>query len=336
MEKQESNITPVQEPVSQSVTKAEMINVKMFALGIIGIIVLAILISAGIGIYRVYAKVSTDTFTYTVAKILRLPAAKINGTTIMYSDFVDDLKAINILRAYDIANSGASANLTAEQMSDQVLWRLLNNILISDAAKNFDIKAEQVDADEIKAQIMKQFKNEEEASVALKERYGWTMSEYENKVIKYYILQQKLSDVISTDKKSRDEVFMQADEVLKKIQAGANFEDMAKQYSQDGTADSGGDLGWFGQGDMVPQFEAAVFTLEKGELGPEVIESPYGFHIVRVDDKKVEDKAEQIKARHIFFRLPSLETYLENTTKKAQIHLYIKAHNPFDALVVEQ
>jgi foldase protein PrsA len=75
-------------------------------------------------------------------------------------------------------------------------------------------------------------------------------------------------------------------EVESKLKAGAKFEDMAKQYSTDTSSkDKGGDLGFFGRGQMVPPFEAAAFSQQIGVVGPPV-KSPFGYHIIEVLAKK--------------------------------------------------
>ena len=69
------------------------------------------------------------------------------------------------------------------------------------------------------------------------------------------------------------------------IESGAaTFEAMARQYSEDGSASEGGDLGWFGRGRMVPAFEDAAFSAPVGEIvGP--VKSEFGYHLIRVDAK---------------------------------------------------
>ena len=76
----------------------------------------------------------------------------------------------------------------------------------------------------------------------------------------------------------------QAEEVLAKAKSGADFAALAKQYSQDSTAEAGGDLGNFGHGVMTPAFEAAAFSLTPGSVS-EIVETPFGLHIIKLEEK---------------------------------------------------
>src|SRR5262245_38916181 len=77
-----------------------------------------------------------------------------------------------------------------------------------------------------------------------------------------------------------------AREVYEKLAHGSDFAQLAKEYSKDpGSKDQGGELGFFGRGQMVPQFEEAAFGLKKGEVS-EPFESQFGWHVVRVDDRR--------------------------------------------------
>ncbi|HKW14027.1 MAG TPA: peptidylprolyl isomerase, partial [Candidatus Krumholzibacteria bacterium] len=70
-----------------------------------------------------------------------------------------------------------------------------------------------------------------------------------------------------------------------RVLKGEKFERIAKMYSQDGTADRGGDLGFFARGQMVKEFEDVAFSLKKGELS-KVFETQFGMHLVQCLDKK--------------------------------------------------
>ena len=133
------------------------------------------------------------------------------------------------------------------------------------------------------------------------------------KVLKSQLLVQKAAskDVKVTDKELKDyyanykpeikarHILVKDEktalEVKKKLDAGEKFEDLAKKYSTDtASAQSGGDLGYFGPGKMVPEFDKAAFALKVNEISAPV-KSEYGYHIIQVTDKKEKKSFEQMK-----------------------------------------
>jgi peptidyl-prolyl cis-trans isomerase D len=75
------------------------------------------------------------------------------------------------------------------------------------------------------------------------------------------------------------------EDVIKRARAGEDFAKLARENSEDtATAPQGGDLGFVGPGEMVPQFEQAVFALKKGELSPAPVRTPFGYHAIKVVD----------------------------------------------------
>jgi parvulin-like peptidyl-prolyl isomerase len=118
-----------------------------------------------------------------------------------------------------------------------------------------------------------------------------------------------------------------AQDLLDRIKKGENFEKIANEFTDDPSGrGSGGELGWFGKGIMDPIFEQAAFALEKGQVSNELVKSKFGYHIIRIDDKRKTNSKppapakgqeqdtepkEEIRARHILVDTRKAEAYEE-------------------------
>jgi peptidyl-prolyl cis-trans isomerase C len=80
----------------------------------------------------------------------------------------------------------------------------------------------------------------------------------------------------------------QAKDVIKQLNGGADFAKLAATLSTDkaSAAQNGGDLGWFKQGDMLPEFSAAAFAMKKGEISQTPVHTRYGWHVIQVLDTR--------------------------------------------------
>ncbi|CAG9612893.1 Foldase protein PrsA 2 [Bacillus rhizoplanae] len=86
-----------------------------------------------------------------------------------------------------------------------------------------------------------------------------------------------------------------ANNIKRQLNSGASFEELAKKYSEDTVSkNNGGDLGYFGPGKMVPEFEEAAYKLNVGEIS-EPVKSPKGYHIIKLTDKKELKPYDEVK-----------------------------------------
>jgi hypothetical protein len=121
----------------------------------------------------------------------------------------------------------------------------------------------------------------------------------------------------------RDSIARVAESLRERAVAGESFEELATQYSQDaGTATRGGDLGFFGRGRMVQPFEDAAFQLQPGEIS-QVVETPFGYHVIRVEERRQQELGEQREQFRQFLVQQSVETaevaYLDSISEAANL-----------------
>jgi peptidyl-prolyl cis-trans isomerase SurA len=139
----------------------------------------------------------------------------------------------------------------------------------------------------------------------LTNRRGGTSSMVVNQTHARHIL-IKLSEVVSEKEAKR-----KMDGIKERLDNGGKFEELARQYSEDGSASNGGDLGWVNPGDTVPAFEKAMNALGAGEFSEPVL-SPFGWHVIQVLERRQQDmtkEATRLKARQEIRARKSEEAY---------------------------
>lgn len=309
----------------------------MFLLGLIGLLLVVVLAAYAV-VVKATRNMSENSWVLKTAKILQLPAAKINGTKVLYTDYLDDL---NTLKRFYKNKPEGFPDATPEQISDQVISRLVANKLINENATKYNVVVTSEEINKFKEDLLKQFPDTKKAEEELADKYGWTMDIYLQKVVEPILKEQKLQAAFasSTDETgkafeeqeihARHILFMvnkgdndatikaKAQKVLDRIKAGEDFAKLAKEFGSDSTKDNGGDLGWFGKGQMVPEFEQAIFSIEPGKVGDQLVKTQFGYHIVKVEGKRV--------SRNFL-------AYMDQQLKKAQIKILININDPFAKL----
>jgi peptidyl-prolyl cis-trans isomerase C len=123
----------------------------------------------------------------------------------------------------------------------------------------------------------------------------------------------------NADAKTKDEARAKAADVLKQVKGGKDFGELAKHYSQDPqSAANAGDLGYFMQGQMVPPFEQAAFSMKPGDVS-EIVETPFGFHIIKVADKQAARTVPLDEVK------PQIEQFLQNQQRQQKTDAFVSA-----------
>ncbi|MED2766077.1 peptidylprolyl isomerase PrsA, partial [Bacillus thuringiensis] len=187
------------------------------------------------------------------------------------------------------------------QMKQQAGRQVLHNMVLEKIfIKNYKVADKEVDKkyDEMKTKYGDQFntllkqvkeetlKNSIRAQLAQEKAIEKTITDKELK--ENYKPEIKASHILVKDEDT-------AKKVKEELGQGKAFEDLAKQYSEDtGSKEKGGDLGYFGPGKMVKEFEEAAYKLKKDEIS-EPVKSQFGYHIIKVTDIKEQKPFDEVK-----------------------------------------
>lgn len=121
-------------------------------------------------------------------------------------------------------------------------------------------------------------------------------------------------------KPSNDANKKKAEEILKEAKNGSDFSKLAKKYSQDpGSKNQGGDLGFVKKGQFVSEFDKVLFdkNFKKGEVWPKLVESKFGWHIIKKLDEKGSGDDKEIHAQHILFAKQTPDMFGDNWKYKS-------------------
>lgn len=282
-------------------------------------LVVGFLVTVGVLIYR---QKSEALFVKSVTRVVPYPALYVDGKYITMADYYSQL---GILETY--YKEYKKVDFTTEEgkkmLSDlrkEVMDRLEEEAIVAAEAKKMNVSVEKKEFDESFDKLVTSNGGQKDFSEILKKFYGLTPEEFKSQIYAPRMLKQKLTDKINSDESVTNAAKAKAEGLLAQIKAGADFAKLAQENSEDpGSAANGGDLGYFGKGKMVPEFENAAFALQVGQVS-ELVRTVYGFHIIKVIDKK----DDQVKASHILIKVRDFNDWLAEKEKTVKKYIFLK------------
>ncbi|MFO0955766.1 MAG: peptidylprolyl isomerase [Candidatus Saccharibacteria bacterium] len=258
-----------------------------------------------------------------MSSVVPYPVLSVNGNplwnTSTYSEYLFELSSIKKFytsQGQDL-NSDEGKKRLAE-LKQELLKQLEDNQIIRQEAAKERIKVTQKEVDEEYNKLVKNAGGPDKVKETLQNLYGWTVPQFKEKV-RFSLIQKKLADKISNDPARNGAAKAKADDLAAQIKGGADFAELAKKNSEDSSASNGGDLGFIQKGQTVPEFEAAAFALEPGQVSG-VVKSQFGYHIIKATEKK----DDTVRVSHILIKGVDLESWLQEQREKAKISVYLK------------
>lgn len=226
---------------------------------------------------------------------------------ITYRSLMDNMSAVKrFYEAQDFSEIGLRVDFSTDDgqkrfkvREKEVLNKMIEDSAIKILAKERGITVSREEAAQAVSRKLQEYGSGEEVKKDLDRLYGWTLDDFQEKVVVPSLYQEKLEkkfieevDAVSAGKKK----ISLAQEALRNNQS---FADTAKQYSEGNTAQAGGALGWFALEDLAPELRESVSAQKVGVPG-DVVESELGFHIILVEAVKKEEEKQLYQLSQIF------------------------------------
>jgi parvulin-like peptidyl-prolyl isomerase len=292
-------------------------------------VIFLLLAAAVLGVYK-YDR--DDRFFLALEKAVPFPAAYVSGAGgISVGETKEDLRAVKkFYESQDFEQIGMRIDFSTEQgkkrlkiKEKEILNKLVENKIIEALAEEKGISVSDAD---VKAQIesnIEQFGNRQNLMSELSRLYGWSLADFQEKVVKPEILAEKLTEAYSDEvdnSKQTEKIKVLYDRVASKKE---DFSKVAAEASEGKSAEQGGDLGWSTKDQLIREIADKAYSMKAGEASG-VIESPLGFHIVKLEEKKTEDEQELVRIRQIFVAKTTFGDWLKEKAKDFKVTVLLK------------
>lgn len=210
----------------------------------------------------------------------------------------------------------------------ELINKMIEDKIIEILAKERGIKVSRKTVSENVDRKMDEYGNKDTIRENLKNLYGWTIGDFENKIVKPSLYKDELEKwLLENDgKQENEESNKSAEDTLRKIKNGEGFEDIAKDISEGGTAQSGGKLGWFKEDQISSEIRKDVTVLKKGEMSV-VLESKLGYHLIKMNDIKEDNGVKIYDISQIFFPKMSFAAWLNKQIQEEKVLILLAEYN---------
>lgn len=266
----------------------------------------------------------SDSSARTILRFVPLPAALIGWQPVSASTYLENYAAIAYYRAKLHARTPtAFPSYTAGQNRQSAMDKTIRDATIFRLAKASHVAITDLDVEQAFSAQLVQGGSREATTKAIAELYGWTPDQFKEHVLRVAVAQEKLREQLSFNDTLNTSSRHQAEEVVKLVHAdGADFSALAKQYSEDVYGPNGGDLGWVKQGEQAKELDDVAFTIKVGETS-DLIHTKFGFHIIKVLERKEVDGLLQAHLAQIFVAAPSVDSYIATALKARSVRIFM-------------
>lgn len=205
----------------------------------------------------------------------------------------------------------------------EVISKMIEEAVIEKEAKSkgIIITAEMVDQEV--SRKLQEYGSENYLKDNLAKLYGWNLEDFKENIVKPDLYKEKLEEKIRQEDPSFAKAKAKIGKASEELKKGKDFSEVVKSYSEGESVQNEGELGWFSADQMLSEISQIVFKLNKGQTS-EIIESPIGYHIIRVEDKKTQNNVDMVRVSQIIVRTKTFGQWLGEAEENISINIWIK------------
>ncbi|MEK7189121.1 MAG: peptidylprolyl isomerase [Patescibacteria group bacterium] len=266
---------------------------------------------------------------YYVSRVIPYPAILVDWEMVPLHVYLSDREALARYWAFQRENENVLLGIPdQEEIRERLVAKLIAERVVRIWARTRHLVVTDQEAYLEWERLREKPEGQEEISAFVQQAYGWSDEQFIERVLRPFLLQQKVKAALIGEFGKSDEDLEQ--EALSLVvlarEEGADFGALAREYSYDATtAGQGGDLGYFGRGALEPALEQAIFNMEIGEVS-DPVKSSYGFHVIKLEDKLTDEDgvAQKARARHILVRGFNFDEWVESQKRDIPIFRLVR------------
>lgn len=267
-----------------------------------------------------------------ISKVIPFPAAIIKGTHVVYlSGLESNLNSVKqFYQTQKFSDEGLRVDFSTEIgqkrleiKKREILDKMVEDEIIRVLAAQKKIEVSEAEVDEAVNAKLNEYGTSDQVKADLQKSYGWNMDDFKNRVVLPNMYAQALAKQVEVEQNGNTQAKSKIEKAQSELKSGTDFAVVAQRYSDGSSKENSGELGWVKKDQVIPELAETIFANTAPEKNA-IIESPIGFHIVEIEEKKKENDQDVLRLRQIFVSKNTFADWLQQQKKNFNVWVPMK------------
>ena len=278
-----------------------------------------LVVLAGTTVFGIYKKGWENTTALVVSSIIPLPAATVDGETLQYDDYLQNLNSLKRFHTKQL-EQGDFEQPDEQQLREEALERLVFDHFVQQIADELDIRISDAEVDAEIASIAQLRGSRAELETFLREWYGWSVQDYADRFLRPALLYEAVNETIQDSFDENIEAAATMNVIEQKLNDGEDFAEVARAYSADSGQETTGEIFVMVRGSFPSHIEDELIVTPVGEY-TDVLTLDRSLQIIKVEGRDAISGLLQL--RRIYLPLKTVEDVVLERRSQATIINYI-------------